>query len=59
MLVLRVHHADGTVRILKLDNVVANMMRSARELHAQRLVHPLFEVRSTHLVFSNTDVVWE
>jgi hypothetical protein len=56
VLVLRVDDARGVVRIQELDEVLADVMRGAGELIAQRLVLPGLEVRAAHLVFPHPDV---
>ena len=56
MFVLRVNDAGGMVSILELDDVLAQMMRSAGELVTQRLGLPLLEMGATDLVAADADV---
>ena len=56
VLVLRVQHANGMVRVPELDDVLAQMMRRAGELVAQRVVHPGFQVRAAGPLATHADV---
>ena len=56
MLVLGIDHASGVILVHELDDVLTQMVRSARELVTQRAVLPRHEVRTPHLFFAHTDV---
>ena len=57
-LVFGAHHhlAGGVVGIDKLDDVLAQVVRGAGELFAQRVGLPGLEVRAAHLVAAHADV---
>ncbi len=39
--------------------MIADVVGGARELLPQRLIHPLFEVRATHLVATDPNILGE
>ncbi len=56
MLVLGIDDAGGVVTVLELDEVLAQMVRGAGELVAQRAVLPGLELRAADLVLAHPDV---
>ena len=56
MLVLGIHHAHRMVRVSELNQVLAQVVRGAVELVAQRVVDPGFEMRAPGFFATDTDV---
>ena len=54
--VFRVNQACGMVGIVKLNEVLAQMMRGTRKLVAQGLVLPRFKVSPSYFVFAHPNV---